>query len=195
MPRWFSWFAFILLTLALPKASAQVSSPFVSEPPPSLRPAPSRPLKRETPKIQPPGANSTPREAASAVPAPVQAPAPQDNQAKGEEAFRQAFVAYASQNYAEARKFYEACAAIGNAECMYWLGRLSADGQGTDRDYKEAETWYKKSAAGGYANALYGIALLYLKGGPRLKKDCAAAREWIAQAVKHGVGAQAECQE
>jgi TPR repeat protein len=125
----------------------------------------------------------------------VQAPAPQDNQAKGEEAFRQAFVAYASQNYAEARKFYEACAAIGNAECMYWLGRLSADGQGTDRDYKEAETWYKKSAAGGYANALYGIALLYLKGGPGLKKDCAAARQWIAQAVKHGVGAQAECQD
>jgi TPR repeat protein len=121
--------------------------------------------------------------------------APQDNPAEGVEAYRQAFAAFQSQHYTEAWTSYKACAASGNAECMYWLGRLYSDGLGVDRNYKEAEAWYEKSAAGGYATALYGVALLYLQGGPGLKKDCAEARQWLARAVKKGVGAQAECRE
>jgi hypothetical protein len=110
-----------------------------------------------------------------------------DSTAAGHQDCQQGYAAYEEQNYAEAKDFYELGAGMGNAECMYWLGQLYAEGAGVKSDYILAQNWYEKSADKGYAPALYDIGLLYLKGGPGMKQDDATACKWIRLAAARGV--------
>jgi hypothetical protein len=110
-----------------------------------------------------------------------------DNAAAGQQECQQGYAAFREQHYAEAKDFYELGAAKGDAECMYWLGQLYAEGLGVNSDYTLAQSWYQKSASQGYAQALYGIGLLYLKGGPGIKQDSITACKWFRIAAERGV--------
>ena len=110
-----------------------------------------------------------------------------DNAAAGPQDCRQGYAAYREQHYAEAKHFYELGADKGDAECMYGLGQLYAEGSGVNSDYTSAQSWYQKSADQGYAPALYGIGLLYLKGGPGIKQDSITACRWFRMAAERGV--------
>ena len=110
-----------------------------------------------------------------------------DSAAAGQQDCQQGYAAYQQQHYAEAKDFYEVGADKGNAECMYWLGQLYAEGSGVKSDFTLAQSWYQKSANQGYAPALYSIGLLYLKGGPGIKQDSITACNWIRIAAERGV--------
>jgi hypothetical protein len=100
--------------------------------------------------------------------------------------FRRGYAAYSLQNYAEARKLYLVGAAKGNANCMYSLGLLYAEGLGVGRDLTEAQSWYEKAANKGYVNGFYSIGLLYLQDGQNRRRDCNTARHWFSIAAEHG---------
>jgi hypothetical protein len=110
-----------------------------------------------------------------------------DSAAAGQQDCQQGYAAYEEQHYAEAKDFYELGADKGNAECMYWLGQLYAEGLGVKSDYTLAQSWYQKSANQGYAPALYSIGLLYLKGGPGIEQDSITACKWFRIAAERGV--------
>lgn len=110
-----------------------------------------------------------------------------DNVAVGQRDCLQGNAAFRGQHYAEAKDLYERGAAKGDAECMYWLGQLYAEGLGVNSDYSLAQGWYQKSANQGYALALYSIGLLYLKGGPGIKQDSITACQWFRIAAEHDV--------
>lgn len=110
-----------------------------------------------------------------------------DDAATGQQDCQQGYAAYQEQHYAEAKHFYERGADKGDAECMYWLGLLYAEGSGVHPDYTLARSWYQKSADHGYAPALYGIGLLYLKGGPGIKQDSITACKLFRIAAERGV--------
>ncbi len=110
-----------------------------------------------------------------------------DSAAAGQQDCQQGYAASQEQHYAEAKDFYELGANKGNAECMYWLGQLYAEGSGVKSDYTLAQSWYQKSAKQGYAPALYSIGLLYMKGGPGIKQDSITACKWFRIAAERGV--------
>ncbi len=110
-----------------------------------------------------------------------------DSAAAGQQDCQQGYAAYQEQHYAEAKDFYELGANKGNAECMYWLGQLYAEGSGVKSDYSLAQSWYQKSANQGYAPALSSIGLLYMKGGPGIKQDSITACKWFRIAAERGV--------
>jgi TPR repeat protein len=123
------------------------------------------------------------------LPAPASAPRQsEDNQPapSGQEYFQRGYAAYAMQHYDEARSLYLQGAAKGDANSMYSLGKLYAEGAGVSRNFTEAQSWYEKSAAKGNATALYSIGLLYLQDAPGRRRDCAAAHQWLAKAAERG---------
>jgi hypothetical protein len=168
--------------------------PAVSPPKEQPVPPPGRTqLALTTPAVSPQPAKTQPAPAAAAVPPATEeaAPrphAPQDSTAtlSGQEFFQRGYSATQLQNYAEAKKLYLLGAEKGNADCMYWLGLLYAGGLGVQPDYGLAQTWYQKSADHGYKEGLYSIGLLYLQGGPGVKRDCDAARRWFEMAASRG---------
>ncbi len=106
--------------------------------------------------------------------------------ASGAEYFQQGFAAYQMQQYDEARRLYLLGAAKGNANAMFSLGLLYAEGLGVPRDMVQAQSWYEKSAERGNSTALYNIGLLYLQDSPGRQRDCNAARHWFTMAAQHG---------
>ena len=188
----------LLPTAAPPVASRPPPEPYrPPEPPrargqvpPSTSPgdamAAARPIPLPPRAPAPPGAQSPP---AASLPAPASAPRQsEDNQPapSGQEYFQRGYAAYAMQHYDEARSLYLQGAAKGDANSMYSLGKLYAEGAGVSRNFTEAQSWYEKSAEKGNATALYSIGLLYLQDAPGRRRDCAAARQWLAKAAEHG---------
>ena len=87
-------------------------------------------------------------------------------------------------HYDEARSLYLEGAAKGDANSIYSLGMLYAEGAGVSRNFAEAQSWYEKSAAKGNATAsCSSIGLLDLHDAPGRRRDCAAARQWLAKAA------------
>jgi hypothetical protein len=164
--------------------------------PPDLSPPPPAPPWQRPPPWQPrPLSGDVARPMTAAAASSTLPPPPAAPTARGGEVYSQAFAAYQSRHYEEAVRQSLVCATSGNAQCMYLLGRLYADGLGAPRDYRSARSWYARSGERGYTDAFYAIALLEFQGGPGLKKDCAEGRKWLAEAVKHGAPAQVECRE
>ena len=122
---------------------------------------------------------------------PAQAKAPRQSEdgqptLSGPEYFQRGYAAYTMQRFDEARSLYLQGAAKGDANSMYSLGMLYAEGAGVSRNFAEAQSWYEKSAAKGNVTALYSIGLLYLHDAPGRRRDCAAARQWLAKAAERG---------
>jgi TPR repeat protein len=63
-------------------------------------------------------------------------------------------------NYAEAKRWYEKSAALGESWAMFNLGLLYEFGQGVSADRDEARRWYEKAAALGLAEANQRLATM-----------------------------------
>ena len=73
----------------------------------------------------------------------------------------------------------------GNAEAMFNLGLLYANGQGVTQDYVRAREWYEKAAANGNATAMLNLGQLYEEGWG-VAQDYGKAREWYEKAADKG---------
>src|SRR6516164_1463529 len=73
----------------------------------------------------------------------------------------------------------------GNAEAMFNLGLLYANGQGVTQDYVSAREWYEKAADEGNAEAMFNLGLLYANG-QGVTQDYVRAREWYEKAADEG---------
>jgi hypothetical protein len=202
-----SCLTYFILISAPTIAMAQVNNPFLSEPLPPTKPSPPRPKPAKPPTVSstvskeqpPPSTESTtrPPPAASGPPAAAASPtAPeavgslrkqQNSEEAGQDYFQRGYSASQQQNYAEAISLYTRGSDEGNADCMYSMGYLYAEGLGARPDYRLAQTWYQKSADHGKIFALYNIGLLYLRGGAGITRDCATARQWFEKAAAMGV--------
>lgn len=88
----------------------------------------------------------------------------------------------APQSFAEAMKWYEKGAALGDGLCMYHLAQCYANGQGVYVDMNEAFRWYSRSVAAGCTRGYYGLAMCYLNGDG-VEKNTESAHECLMQAV------------
>ena len=73
----------------------------------------------------------------------------------------------------------------GNAEAMFNLGLLYANGQGVTQDYVRAREWYEKAAEKGFPSAMGNLGVLY-HNGQGVAQDYARAREWYEKAAEKG---------
>ena len=76
-------------------------------------------------------------------------------------------------------------AAHGNAQSMFSLGQLYANGFGVAQDYVKAREWFEKAADKGYASAMNGLGSLY-ENGQGVAQDYVKAREWYEKAADEG---------
>ena len=65
-----------------------------------------------------------------------------------------------SQDFAEAKGWYEKAAAVGNAVAMIRLGDIYRYGRGVAISIADARTWYEKAAAAGSTDAQKRLAAL-----------------------------------
>jgi hypothetical protein len=98
---------------------------------------------------------------------------------------RQGTKAYLEKDYASARMKYEEAVADGNAQAMYHLAVMYAQGQGVEQDYAKAAGLLEQSAALGQEDArlMLGLFHLYGDGVPR---DLARGAALIATAAENG---------
>jgi len=73
----------------------------------------------------------------------------------------------------------------GNAEAMFNLGLLYANGQGVTQDYVRAREWYEKAAEKGFPRAMGNLGVLY-HNDQGVAQDYAKAREWYEKAAANG---------
>ena len=73
----------------------------------------------------------------------------------------------------------------GNAEAMFNLGLLYANGQGVTQDYVRACEWYEKAAEKGFPSAMGNLGVLY-HNGQGVAQDYGKAREWYEKAADKG---------
>jgi TPR repeat protein len=73
----------------------------------------------------------------------------------------------------------------GNAEAMFNLGLLYANGQGVTQDYVRAREWYEKAAEKGFPSAMGNLGVLY-HNGQGVAQDYVRAREWYEKAADEG---------
>jgi TPR repeat protein len=63
-----------------------------------------------------------------------------------------------TQDYAQARQWYEKAAVGGIAAAMFNLGRAYENGEAVPMDHHRAREWYEKAAAAGDSNAVSRLA-------------------------------------
>lgn len=71
-----------------------------------------------------------------------------------------------AQDYAEAKKWYEKAAALGDMIAMDNLGYLYENGQGVAVDLEQALRWYQKAEEAGNFFALFHLVSLKNKMNP-----------------------------
>jgi uncharacterized protein len=72
-----------------------------------------------------------------------------------------------TRDYAEARRWYEKAANLGEDRAMNRLGLLYHYGRGVPRSYSEARYWYEKSAASRRQDGRSGGGGNYAPSAPR----------------------------
>jgi len=92
---------------------------------------------------------------------------------------------YKTEEYQQARQWYEMAAADGNIEAMWNLGVIYEFGKGVVQDYQQARQWYEKAAAAGYAAAMNRLGVLYAYGRG-VTQDSRQARQWFEKAAAAG---------
>ena len=68
------------------------------------------------------------------------------------------------QNVAEAFRYFDQAAQMGDANAMAYLGEMYATGRGVPQNNNTARTYYERSAAKHNAHGLNGLGTLYLHG-------------------------------
>lgn len=69
-----------------------------------------------------------------------------------------------ARNEAEAARWYERAAALGDREAMFALGLARLEGVGGEKDPKEAADWFEKAGEIGQTEALYNLGVMRLQG-------------------------------
>lgn len=102
-----------------------------------------------------------------------------------DKAFARGFDAYNGKNYAEALKWWERAAQLGETAAQYNLGYMYHAGEGTDKNESTAFYWYRKSAEGGHPGGQYNTGVYYLYGveTPVNKEE---ALKWFRLAAEQG---------
>ena len=89
------------------------------------------------------------------------------------------------QDFATARKWYEAAAAQGNVSAMVDLGQLHYLGHGTPQNYARAAEWFAKAAEKGHPRAINNLGMAYLDG-MGVEMDRKKAGQYFIRAAKLG---------
>ncbi|MCR4598236.1 MAG: TIR domain-containing protein [Acetatifactor sp.] len=89
-------------------------------------------------------------------------------------------------SYEEAFAWAQKGAELKNTYCMYMLGRMYYEGNGTEKNLPEAATWLLKAAEAGDEEAarLYGSLMLY--GGDGLAANSAEGVRWLKKFADQG---------
>jgi TPR repeat protein len=90
-----------------------------------------------------------------------------------------------TQDYKEAKKWFDRAAAHEYAPAQTSLGIIYGEGQGVRRDYAEAVKWYRFGAEQGHAPAQVRLSLQYADG-KGVPKDLAEAVKWFDIAAELG---------
>ena len=98
--------------------------------------------------------------------------------------------AWASGDYAEARRLLLPAAEQGNPVAQHRLGVMYALGQGVHQDFAPATSWFRKAAEQGQGESQFSMGLRYHEG-QGVKKDNVEAARWFQLAAEQGVGAAA----
>lgn len=88
-------------------------------------------------------------------------------------------------NYAEAMKYYQKAADLGNLWAQNNIGVLYEYGNGIKQNYAEAFKWYQKAADKGLALAQRNLGSLY-ENGTGVKLNYTAAIKWYQKAADQG---------
>jgi uncharacterized protein len=96
----------------------------------------------------------------------------------------------ASQDHAEAIRWFRRAADDGEAAAEFYLGVMFAEGQGVPQDYEEAVKWYRRAAARGDALAQYNLGIAYAKG-EGVAADPVRAHMWLNVAAARFQGSDA----
>lgn len=100
--------------------------------------------------------------------------------AEGDSEFRLGKATLRAGNPGRAVEFFEQAAQKGNAEAMYFLGLLYAEGKGVAADPAKAMQWYRAAAEKGHAEAANNYAAAVAKSDP------AQAIQWYRKAAEGG---------
>lgn len=101
----------------------------------------------------------------------------------------QALLAYVldlAEENEEAFDFYRKAADQGNADGMYGLGNMYANGDGIEQNDEQAVHWYTRAAEAGHDHAVVVLAEAYLKGSLGLSPDRDKALEWLERGIARG---------
>ncbi len=88
----------------------------------------------------------------------------------------------------EARRHYEAAAALGHAPAAFNLGLIHELGRGVPRNETEAARWYRLAANQKHPRAAYQLAVL-LEDGRGLARNETEAAQFYRVAAEQGIGA------
>jgi tetratricopeptide (TPR) repeat protein len=95
-------------------------------------------------------------------------------------------VAYAKNDYADARRLYLKADQGGYRLAASSIGLLYAEGKGVGKDAAEAARWFKKSVDAGEPVAMSNLGLMY-QNGEGVAKDCPEALRLYQTAGKAGL--------
>ncbi len=90
----------------------------------------------------------------------------------------------------EAFKWYLTAADNGHVSFMFEVGKMFADGKGTERDDKKAFHWFERAAENGSDSALAQLGIMYYKGSGILADKSKAASLFLKAAEKNNSYAQ-----
>jgi len=88
-------------------------------------------------------------------------------------------------NSTESMQDLRKVADAGDADAMFNIGCLYANGEGVAQDDQQAMTWYRKAAALGNADAMYNIGVSY-NDGNGVAQDYQEAMVWYLKAADAG---------
>lgn len=86
------------------------------------------------------------------------------------------------QDYAQAFKWFEKAAVMGNKFAQFSLANLYYYGNGVEQSYEKAFDWYSRSAKQGQPYAAYAIAQMFSKG-EYVEKDESQTQSYYKQAL------------
>jgi TPR repeat protein len=104
--------------------------------------------------------------------------------------FYAALDAYKREEFKTALHEWSALAEKGDAESQYRVGRLFAEGKGTDVDDASAIDWYRRAALQGHARAQSSLGFM-LELGRGVERDISEAVDWYEKAARQGRAAAA----
>ena len=89
-----------------------------------------------------------------------------------------------SQDFDQAKMWFEKAVLQKQPDALYNLGLLYANGDGVDQNWSEAVRWYRLAADLGQSDAQNSLGLRYEKG-QGIDKDLVQAYKWYALSLDH----------